>query len=46
MSRKPKEVVVALDQGTQSTRAYVFDKHCASLGYFQLPLPQIYPQAG
>ncbi|PNW84172.1 hypothetical protein CHLRE_04g224150v5 [Chlamydomonas reinhardtii] len=40
------ECIAALDQGTQSTRVYIFDKECNVLASHQAELPQIYPQAG
>lgn len=42
----PKEVVLSLDQGTQSTRVYVFDAQCQPLNSHQVALPQIYPEPG
>ncbi|GLC44941.1 hypothetical protein PLESTM_001667100 [Pleodorina starrii] len=40
------ECVAALDQGTQSTRVFIFDRDCAPIASHQVDLPQIYPQAG
>ncbi|KAG2452152.1 hypothetical protein HYH02_003184 [Chlamydomonas schloesseri] len=40
------ECIAALDQGTQSTRVYIFDKECNVLASHQAEVPQIYPQAG
>jgi glycerol kinase len=42
----PLEVVAAIDQGTQSTRVYLFDRDARPVAWHQVPLPQIYPQAG
>jgi glycerol kinase len=38
--------LLAIDQGTTSTRAIVFDKRGSKLGVAQLELPQSYPQPG
>ena len=38
--------VLALDQGTTSSRAIVFDETGAKLSQVQIPLPQVFPQAG
>jgi len=38
--------VLALDQGTTSTRAIVFDETGAKIAIAQLPLPQIFPKPG
>ncbi len=38
--------LLAIDQGTTSTRSIVFDKRGAKLGVAQLELPQSYPQPG
>jgi len=38
--------VLALDQGTTSSRAMVFDQRARLVGRASRPLPQIYPQAG
>ena len=38
--------LLAIDQGTTSTRAIVFDRKGAKLGVAQLELPQSYPQPG
>lgn len=42
----PEECVGALDQGTQSTRFFLFGKNCEPIASHQVDLPQIYPQAG
>lgn len=42
----PLEVVAAIDQGTQSTRVYLFDREARPVAWHQVPLPQICPQAG
>ena len=39
-------LVLALDQGTTSSRAIVFDARGAARGQAQIELPQIYPQPG
>jgi len=39
-------LVLALDQGTTSSRAIVFDESGAKRSQTQVPLPQIFPQAG
>ncbi len=39
-------LILALDQGTTSSRAIVFDETGAKLSQAQIPLPQIFPQAG
>ena len=38
--------LLAIDQGTTSTRAIVFDDACTPRGSDQIELPQIYPQDG
>ncbi len=38
--------VLALDQGTTSSRAIVFDERGEKRSQAQIPLPQIFPQAG
>src|ERR1700757_3009657 len=38
--------LLAIDQGTTSTRAIVFDKRGSKLGVAQQELPQSYPQSG
>jgi glycerol kinase len=38
--------VLALDQGTTSSRAIVFDEVGAKRSQSQIPLPQVFPQAG
>ena len=38
--------VVALDQGTTSSRAIVFDTNGAPVTIAQYPFPQIYPKPG
>lgn len=41
-----KQYVVALDQGTTSSRAVLFDRQAHIVGMVQQPLTQIYPQPG
>ena len=41
-----KKYIVALDQGTTSSRAVVYDKNAAPLGFSQKEFTQIYPKAG
>lgn len=41
-----KQYVVALDQGTTSSRAIIFDENAAIQGVAQREFGQIYPQAG
>lgn len=41
-----KKYVVALDQGTTSSRAVLFDKNAKLVGMVQQPFKQIYPQPG
>jgi glycerol kinase len=38
--------VLAIDQGTTSTRAFLFDATLAPVGFAQLEFPQIYPAPG
>jgi glycerol kinase len=38
--------ILAIDQGTTSTRAVMFDERAKPLATSQIPLPQIYPQGG
>ena len=38
--------LLADDQGTTSTRAFLFDESLAAVGFAQLEFPQIYPQPG
>jgi glycerol kinase len=38
--------LLAVDQGTTSTRAFLFDESLAAVGFAQLEFPQIYPQPG
>jgi glycerol kinase len=38
--------LLAIDQGTTSTRAIIFDRDGAKLGLAQRELPQVYPQPG
>ena len=38
--------ILAIDQGTTSSRAIVFDRDCAFVSQAQQEFPQIYPQAG
>jgi glycerol kinase len=40
------EVVASIDQGTQSTRVYLFDREARPVASHQVALPQIYPRAG
>jgi glycerol kinase len=40
------KALLAIDQGTTSTRAIAFDRHGAKLGVAQAELPQSYPQSG
>ena len=41
-----KQYIIALDQGTTSSRAIVFDKNQKILGMAQKPFTQIFPQPG
>ena len=41
-----KKYILALDQGTTSSRAVLFDKRGHVLGLAQKEFPQLYPQAG
>ena len=38
--------VLSIDQGTTSTRAFLFDQTLAAVGFAQLEFPQIYPAPG
>ncbi|GIM04542.1 hypothetical protein Vretimale_9090 [Volvox reticuliferus] len=38
--------IAAIDQGTQSTRVFMFDRDFTPVASHQVDLPQIYPQAG
>ena len=38
--------ILALDQGTTSSRAIVFDEYCRAIGMAQRELPQIFPRSG
>ena len=38
--------IIALDQGTTSSRAMLVDKHGSAIASAQRPFPQIYPQPG
>jgi len=38
--------VLALDQGTTSSRSVLFDRSGAAVGFAQIEIPQIYPQPG
>jgi glycerol kinase len=38
--------LLAVDQGTTSTRAFLFDETLSPVGFAQLEFPQIYPQPG
>ena len=42
----PLECVGAIDQGTQSTRFFLYDRACTPIASCQVELPQIYPPAG
>ncbi|MDB5986681.1 MAG: glycerol kinase [Nevskia sp.] len=42
----PKTALLAIDQGTTSSRAIVFDRNGDKLGTAQVELPQAYPQPG
>eukprot|EP00195_Chlamydomonas_chlamydogama_P007939 CAMPEP_0202896430 /NCGR_PEP_ID=MMETSP1392-20130828/5443_1 /ASSEMBLY_ACC=CAM_ASM_000868 /TAXON_ID=225041 /ORGANISM="Chlamydomonas chlamydogama, Strain SAG 11-48b" /LENGTH=510 /DNA_ID=CAMNT_0049581793 /DNA_START=69 /DNA_END=1601 /DNA_ORIENTATION=- len=46
MSPSKTNLVAAIDQGTQSTRVFLFDKDFQPVAQHQVPLPQIYPEAG
>lgn len=41
-----KKYIIALDQGTTSSRAIIFDKDCKTVNVAQKEFTQIYPQAG
>ena len=38
--------IISIDQGTTSTRAFLFDEQLAPVGFAQLEFPQIFPQPG
>src|SRR5689334_10193840 len=38
--------ILSIDQGTTSTRAFLFDANLAPVGFAQLEFPQIYPNPG
>ena len=38
--------LLAIDQGTTSTRAFLFDAALAPVGFAQLEFPQIFPAPG
>ena len=40
------EYIIALDQGTTSSRAIIFNKNAEIISRAQLPFQQIYPQPG
>lgn len=40
------ECIGSIDQGTQSTRFFLYAKDCSVLASCQVPVPQIYPRAG
>ncbi|KAG1670961.1 hypothetical protein FOA52_011396 [Chlamydomonas sp. UWO 241] len=40
------ELIAAIDQGTQSTRVYLFNRNQQAVASYQVPLPQIRPQPG
>jgi hypothetical protein len=42
----PTPLVAAIDQGTQSTRVYLFNKNQQPVASHQVPLPQVHPQPG
>lgn len=42
----PTELIAAIDQGTQSTRVYLFDKNQVAMASHQVSLEQIRPQPG
>lgn len=44
MARKP--LILAIDQGTTSSRALIFDEHAGVVAVSQSEFPQIYPQSG
>ncbi len=46
MSLEQKTYIVALDQGTTSSRAIVFDQSATIISSSQREFPQIYPKAG
>ncbi len=41
-----KKYILAIDQGTTSSRAILFDKHCQCKGVGQKEFPQLYPKPG
>ena len=41
-----RDYIIALDQGTTSSRAIIFDKQGTIVSQGQYPLPQHYPQPG
>ncbi len=41
-----QKLILALDQGTTSSRAIVFDEQAAIVASAQAEFPQIYPQEG
>ena len=45
-TKMPGKYVLALDQGTTSSRAIVFDKHGSIIAKAQNEFDQIYPHAG
>ncbi len=46
MSSSDKKYVLAIDQGTTSSRAILFDRHGMIVSSVSRELPQIYPRAG
>ena len=40
------ECIGAIDQGTQSTRFFLYDRDGRSLAHSQVEVPQIYPKSG
>src|SRR5262245_27416122 len=46
MDRNMPDLILAIDQGTTSTRAFLFDAALSPVGFAQLEFPQIFPQPG
>ena len=46
VNKSTEKYILALDQGTTSSRAIVFDKRGEIMGLAQQEYPQIYPQTG
>lgn len=40
------ELIMGVDQGTQSTRVYLFDHNLQPVGMHQMPVTQYYPHPG